>query len=151
MICRFCGNENNDRSTNCYICGKALTNTLPSSLVDIKSHAQAQPQSGVGRLYQSGSYSVSPPPNHNLINDTGGGAQSGPQQFGNQILAGETTQGKSKLAIVLIVVLLIIVAALAWYILFYQGGIACTFSPGEIIEDDTPVAFIGRMLTSFTR
>ncbi len=108
MICRFCGNENNDSSTNCYICGKSLASNIATSLVDIGSNESNQ---SYAINTQNDQYA------NRFASDTGGGPSIGPQSFSSRIMAGETTKKSGGAGSVVIVILLLLaLAAGGWYL-----------------------------------
>ena len=114
MICRFCGNENNDSSVNCFICGKPLQSNIATSLDNISGEDT------------SGTYAINnqnDPYANRFASDTGGGPSIGPQSFSAQIMAGETTKksgGPSSLLIVLAI--LVLLGVLVWFLLFRNGA-----------------------------
>ena len=152
MICRFCGNENNDSSVNCFICGKPLQSNIATSLVDIGGDG------GAG----SGAYAINnqnDPYANRFASDTGGGPSIGPQSFSAQIMAGETTKqsnGTGGVAIALLVIALL--AALAWFLIFRNGApfasligkgvTSATDAAGTLAEDGGAVIYAMRCAIS---
>lgn len=115
MVCRFCGNENNDSSVNCFICGKPLQSNIATSLVDLSGDGSS-----------TGTYAINnqnDPYANRFASDTGGGPSIGPQSFSAQIMAGETTKKSGGTSSLLIVVLILAaLAALVWFLLLRQGA-----------------------------
>jgi len=122
ITCKFCGNDNNDSSTSCYICGKSLTSGRINSLVGINEPSQSAQQNyhAINDNLPVGSNAQTAA---RFQSDTGGGVRSGPTQetFGAQMMSGKTGEkNKSASSVVIIILLLIIAGFLAWY---------CFFSP----------------------
>ena len=115
MICRFCGNENNDSSVNCFICGKPLQSNIATSLVNLG-----------GGDENTGTYAINnqnDPYANRFASDTGGGPSIGPQSFSAQIMAGETTKKSGGTSSLLIVILILAaLAALVWFLLLRDGA-----------------------------
>ena len=115
MVCRFCGNENNDSSVNCFICGKPLQSNIATSLVNLG-----------GDDSSTGTYAINnqnDPYANRFASDTGGGPSIGPQSFSAQIMAGETTKKSGGTSSLLIVILILAaLAALVWFLVLRQGA-----------------------------
>lgn len=138
MICRFCGNENNDSAVHCFICGKLLASNIATSLVD------------TGSSDVVGAYAIQ---NQNdahanrFASDTGGGPVIGPQSFSAQIMAGETTKKSSGVGgVAVIIVLLIAIIAAAWFLFFSANAPYAHLLPeslkaySQAASADTPAA-----------
>jgi len=119
ISCKFCGNDNNDSSTHCYICGKSLASVRTAAYLE-SNQAEQQNYHGVNDNLPVGSNAQVAA---RFQSDTGGGVRSGPTQetFGAQMMSGATEKKKSSAgSIILIVALLAVAAFLVWY---------CFFSP----------------------
>ncbi|MBE6753952.1 MAG: hypothetical protein E7559_06340 [Ruminococcaceae bacterium] len=114
MICKFCGNENNDSATHCYICGKALVSAIATSLVDIGTSDGSE-----GYAIQN----QNDPHANRFASDTGGGPLVGPQSFSAQIMAGESTKkGSGVGGIAFVIILLVALLAAAWFLFLSQNA-----------------------------
>ena len=117
ITCKFCGNENNDNATLCYICGKSLTAGRTNSLVGMGEDQEYHAVNG------NLPYGTSMETAAKFQSDTGGGAHSGPTQqtFGAQMMAGQT-DAKKKGGIsggtIAAIIILLAVAAAIWYFCF---------------------------------
>lgn len=122
ITCKFCGNENNDSSTNCYICGKSLASGLINSLVGINDGDQQAQQSSYHAVNDNVPFGANPQTAARFQSDTGGGVRSGPTQesFGAQMMTGKTTtkSGSGVGTIITIILMLAVLGLLAWYIFF---------------------------------
>lgn len=113
MICKFCGNDNNDSSDHCFICGKPLVSNIATNLADIPNETpgayaiQTQNEAHANRF----------------ASDTGGGPMVGPQSFSAQIMAGETTKKSSGVAgIAFVIILLVALVAAAWFLFLSKNA-----------------------------
>ena len=113
ITCKFCGNDNNDNATTCYICGKSLTTGRVNSLVGLPEEQEYH------AVNDSLPYGANMQTATKFQSDTGGGAHSGPTQqtFGAQMMAGQQQKNSGGVnAGTVIAILLLIAAAVAfWY------------------------------------
>ncbi len=120
--CKFCGNENNDGMTHCYICGKPLSTGVLNTLVGINDAGQPQQHQTYHAVNDNVPYGANAQTAARFQSDTGGGVRSGPTQetFGAQMMSGKTTSGKGAGVgtIVTVVLFVAILALLAWYLFF---------------------------------
>ena len=144
MICRFCGNENNDSSLNCFICGKPLSSNIANSLVDLNDD-------------NNNTYAINnqnDPYANRFASDTGGGPSIGPQSFSAQIMAGETTKKSSGVAgVAALIIFIIALLAAAWYFVLRDGAqYAYLLNGGKNASDaaasatDAAIIIINRIL-----
>ncbi len=121
ISCKFCGNENNDSSTHCYICGKSLASGRINSLVGLNEGEQPGMQNyhGVNDNLPVGTNSQTAA---RFQSDTGGGVRSGPTQetFGAQLMSGKSEKKSGGTGAFVLILLLVIAAVVFWY---------CFFSP----------------------
>lgn len=114
MQCKFCGNENNENATNCFICGKPLTPNYAINLVNIGTATN----SGDVGYGNANAHSINNNVHANrFASDTGGGPAVGPQSFSAKIMEEDTGKKGSSGAIIAILVILL-VAALGYYLFF---------------------------------
>lgn len=122
ITCKFCGNENNDNASTCYICGKSLASGRINSLVGLNENEQPTRQTTYHSVSDNLPYGANAQTAARFQSDTGGGVRSGPTQetFGAQMMSGKTEKKSAGANIIPAIMLLVIVALIVWY---------CFFSP----------------------
>ncbi len=117
VTCKFCGNENNDNATLCYICGKSLVSARFNADMDGADQTEYH---GVNDTLP---YGANMQVATKFQSDTGGGAHSGPTQqtFGAQMMAeqqGKKKKGGLSVGTVFAIIFLLLAAFAIWYFCF---------------------------------